>query len=178
MSYNPKQKALEKTYFQGEYVYNYGSYVPAIVLEPDPTPTPTPSNTPTKTPTPTPSGTRTTPTPTPTNTKTPTQTPTKTPTNTPTKTSTPSTIVYTYLGRTLVDQPDGVSACANYLSSRGYVGLKPLSALIVGNYIYDAYPASPTNGGNNWVALKVGGVGQGYAFQIDSTGQIIDTYTC
>jgi len=33
MSYNPKQKRLDRTYFQGEYVYNYGGYVPGILLE-------------------------------------------------------------------------------------------------------------------------------------------------
>ena len=33
MSYNPKQKRLDRRYFQGEYVYNYGGYVPPIITE-------------------------------------------------------------------------------------------------------------------------------------------------
>jgi hypothetical protein len=53
MVYNPAFKSLEETYFQGEYVGNYGGFVPAIVLVP-PTPYPSPSMTSTPTPTPSP----------------------------------------------------------------------------------------------------------------------------
>ena len=114
MENNQYFKSLEETYFQGEYVYNYGSWVPKYpvltrTLKPTPTPTPTPgyippptpslTSSPTSTPTPTNTGTPTnTPTPsqtlqpttTPTNTPTNTQTPSNTPTITPTNTNTPS----------------------------------------------------------------------------------------
>jgi hypothetical protein len=100
------------------------------------------------------------------------------PTSTPTQTPTSSVPTYTYLGRTTPDAADGPTACSTYLTARGYVGLKPLASLIVGDFIYDTYPSSPTNGGGQWVALKVGGAGQGYAFQIDTNGEILDTYTC
>jgi hypothetical protein len=85
MAYNPGFKSLERTYFQGEYVYEYGGWVPIYpvfqtTMNPTPTPTPTPSSTrPTPTPTRTPTATPTT-----TLTTTPTQTQTRTPTATPT----------------------------------------------------------------------------------------------
>jgi hypothetical protein len=52
MAYNPAYKSLVSTYFQGEYVYNYGGDVPkypVIQTSPNPTlmPTPTPTPTPT-----------------------------------------------------------------------------------------------------------------------------------
>jgi hypothetical protein len=125
-----------------------------------------------------------TPTITPTITKTPTVTPTRTvtPTVTPTQTKTPTpsptASVFTSIGRTVPDQASGPLACSNYLAVRTYETILTLPALGVGDYIYDSYPSIPTVGGNNWVALKSGGVGQGYAFQIDNTGQILDTYTC
>jgi hypothetical protein len=122
---------------------------------PTPTPSPTISNTPTLT-------------------RTPTLTPTITPSNTPTQ----SIVVYSYLGRTTPDQASGALACSNYLTARGYSSNKPLASLTIGDYLYDSYPTSPTNGGNNWIALKVGGVGQGYAFQVATDGEILDTYTC
>lgn len=83
MSYNPNQKRLDRTYFQGEYVYNYGGYIPGIILpQPTPQPSPTPTNTPS--PSPTPSITPTiTSSPTPTFTPTPTQTPTPSPSPVP-----------------------------------------------------------------------------------------------
>jgi hypothetical protein len=132
---------------------------------PTPTPSPTISNTPTLT---------RTPTLTPTLTRTPTLTPTITPSNTPTQ----SIVVFSYLGRTTPDQASGALACSNYLTARGYSSNKALASLTIGDYLYDAYPTSPTNGGNNWIALKVGGVGQGYAFQVATDGEILDTYTC
>lgn len=75
------QKSLEKTYFQGQYVFNYGGLVPNI----PPTPTPSASAPPTPTPTPTPSITPTT-----TLTATPTQTPSNTPSITPSNTASPT----------------------------------------------------------------------------------------
>jgi YVTN family beta-propeller protein len=151
------------------------------------TPTPTITNTPTNTPTPTvtdTSGASVTPT----NTETPTNTPTPTITDTPAQTPTPTkTLIPTptptlpviiSLGRTTPDQNSGPNACANYLVARSYETLVTLSSLTVGDFIYDSYPSSPNLGNNQWVALKVGGVGQGYAFQIDNFGEILDTYTC
>ena len=111
-------------------------------------------------------------------TRTPTPTPTKTPTLTPTKTQTPSVTVYSYLGRTTPDSTDGPDACTDYLTVRGYSSTKPLASLGNGDYLYDTYPSTPTVGGSLWIALKVGGVGQGYAFQVLDSGEIIDTYTC
>lgn len=110
----------------------------------------------------------------------PSATPTKTPTPTPTKTptNTPSVVVYNYLGKTNPDQSSGPLACSNYTTTRGYSGLKPLSSLTVGDYLYDTYPSTPTNGGGLWIALKVGGVGQAYSFEVQSDGEITDTYTC
>jgi len=108
----------------------------------------------------------------------PTPTPTPTPTITPSNTPTQSIVVYSYLGRTTPDQASGALACSNYLTARGYSSNKPLASLTIGDYLYDSYPTSPTNGGNNWIALKVGGVGQGYAFQVATDGEILDTYTC
>jgi hypothetical protein len=64
------------------------------------------------------------------------------------------------------------------VTARSYTGLKPLSYLTIGDFLYDTYPSSPTNGGGLWVALKVGGTGPGYAFQVDTNGEILDTYTC
>ena len=75
------QKSLEKTYFQGQYVFNYGGLVPNI----PPTPTPSASQQPTPTPTPTPSITPTT-----TLTATPTTTPSNTPSITPSQTASPT----------------------------------------------------------------------------------------
>ena len=115
-----------------------------------------------------------TPTTTPTQTKTPTVTPTQTKTPTPT----PSVTLYNYLGRTAPDAADGATACSTYLTVRSYTGLYPLASIPVGAYIYDTYPSSPTVGGSQWVALKTGGSGPGYAFQIADDGEVLDKYTC
>jgi hypothetical protein len=98
MSYNPKQQALDRTYFQGEYVYNYGGYVPEIVFQTPIPVSPTPTPTQTRTPTPTPTITSTS-TPTPTITSSPTFTPTNTstPTPTPTPTQSPAVKSLTYI---------------------------------------------------------------------------------
>jgi hypothetical protein len=101
-----------------------------------------------------------------------TPTPTETPTQTPTPSTTPIS-TYTYLGRTTPDAIDSATACATYLTIRGYTSLKSsLSLITVGDVIYDSYPSSPTNGNNNWVALKSGGVGDSYSFQIDTSGVV------
>ena len=105
-------------------------------------------------------------------------TPTPTPTRTGTPTPTPSLATYTYLGRSTPDAADGPTACSTYTTVRSYTGLKTLSTLTVGDFLYDSYPSSPTNGGGQWVALKVGGAGAAYSFQIDTNGEILDTYTC
>lgn len=139
------------------------------------TPTPTPSFTAqvTSTPTPTPTVTSTiTPTPT----ITPTQS--RTPDVTRTPTPTPSKTLFTFIGRTVPDQSSGTLACSNYMAVRTYQSNKSISNLTVGDYMYDVYPSSPTNGGNQWVALKSFGVGPSYAFQIATDGEILDTYTC
>jgi hypothetical protein len=155
--------------------------IPAYTPTPTPTPTHTPTPTATYTPTPTPTHTPTptatyTPTPTPTHTPTPTATYTPTPTHTPTPT--PTQAYFTYIGRSSPDAVDGLTACSTYSASRGYYGAVAISSLIVGNIIYDTYPSFPTNGGSNWIALKQGGVGQAYAFQIDNSGVILDIFTC
>lgn len=131
------------------------------------TPTPTPTPTQTITPTPTPSGS-------PTQTPTPTVTPTKTATPTPT----PTISYHSYQGRAVVDAANGLDACTTYTSSRGYYGAVAVGSLIIGDIIYFTYPSVPENGGSNWVALKEGGVGQGYAFQIDNSGVILNILTC
>lgn len=90
---NPLQKSLEESYFEGGKDYQYGGYVPPVVIIGEITPTPTPSITPTKTPTQTPtSSLGITPTPTISPTGTPTMTPTRT--STPTPTSTPAYDLY------------------------------------------------------------------------------------
>jgi hypothetical protein len=139
------------------------------------TPTPTPSFTPAVTHTPT-----LTPTSTNQGTSTPTFTPTqtRTPNVTPTKTLTPSQTVFTFMGRSLPDQSTGPLACSNYMTVRTYQSNKTLNNLIVGDFMYDSYPSLPTNGGNQWVALKNLGLGPSYAFQVANDGEILDTYTC
>jgi hypothetical protein len=160
---------------------------PTVTVTPTITPTTTPTVTPTATvslspvaisPTPTITVT-TTVTVTPTVTKPPTVTPTKTPTPTVTPTVTPSTstpTIYGWLGRTSVDAGSSATACSTYLSTRGYSTIVPY--LATGVRVYDSYPSSPTNGGNNWVALRYQGVGTKYAVQIDSSGYILNVVTC
>jgi hypothetical protein len=175
-------------------IIDYVILCPAPCPSPTPTVTPTITTTPTVTPsneTPTPTPTLTqTPTVTPTITKTPTQTPTPTVTNTPTitvtptitntptKTQTPSQTVFTFMGRSLPDQSTGPLACSNYMTVRSYQSNKTLTNLSIGDYLYDVYPSSPTNGGNQWVALKNLGLGPSYAFQIANDGEVLDTYVC
>jgi hypothetical protein len=108
----------------------------------------------------------------------PSPSPTPTPTRTLTPTPTPSQSVFTYLGRALVDAGDSSTACSTYVSSRSYQSNKSLSLLTTGDFLYDVYPSSPTNGGGNYVALKVGGVGTAYYFQVQSDGEITDNGTC
>ena len=101
--------------------------------------------------------------------------PTPTPTPTPTTTPTPTPVVtYPYLGRTTVDAGSPANACADYLTVRPYTINKPsLASITVGDRFYDSYPTTPTNGGNNWIALKSSGVGTAYSFQIDTSGFVI-----
>lgn len=106
------------------------------------------------------------PTPTPTLTRTPTLTPTPGPLN--------------MMGKTSADANDGLTACTNYSSVRGYYAApgKTLSTLTYGDTIYTSYPSIVENGGGKWVALKTGGVGISIAFQLDTNGQILDIYVC
>lgn len=101
-----------------------------------------------------------------------------TPSATPSPTPTPSQTQFTMLGRTAVDGTDGPDACSKYLTARSYIGTKLIYNITVGDFIYDVYPSSPTNGGGNWVALKQNGTGPSYSFQIDTNGEVLDTYTC
>lgn len=104
-----------------------------------------------------------------------TPTPTGTPVPTPTPTATP-VVTYPYLGRTTVDAGSPANACADYLTVRPYTINKPsLASITVGDRFYDSYPTTPTNGGNNWIALKSSGVGTAYSFQIDTSGYVIQT---
>jgi hypothetical protein len=142
----------------------------SCTVAPSPTPTPTITVTPTLTVTPT-------------VTKTPTVTPTVTPSITPTITVTPTITpsnsaptLYTWLGRTSVDAGSSATACSTYLSTRGYTTTVPY--LTLGVRVYDSYPGTPTNGNNNWVALRYQGVGTKYAVQIDGSGYIIGWSIC
>jgi hypothetical protein len=100
--------------------------------------------------------------------------PTTTTTSTTTTTTT-TTPIYTYLGGTNPSSATSLAACTSYSTIRGYLCLTaPLSAINIGDIFYDSYPSSPTNGGNNWIALKTGGVGDAYTFQIDSAGVVIN----
>ena len=47
-----------------------------------------------------------------------------------------------------------------------------LASIAVSDIFYDAYPSTPTNGGGNWIALKAGGVGDAYSFQINASGVV------
>jgi hypothetical protein len=92
------------------------------------------------------------------------------PTTTTTTTATPT---YTYLGRTTPDAASSATACSTYLTVRGYTSLKSsLASIAVSDVFYDSYPGTPTNGGGNWIALKAGGVGDAYSFQINSSGVV------
>jgi hypothetical protein len=110
------------------------------------------------------------PTPTPTITRTPTRTPTPTPTVGP----------LSMMGKTSADANDGLTACNNYSTIRGYYAIpgKTLLTLSIGDVIYSSYPFAVENGGGKWVALKEGGIGSSISFQIASNGEILDVYTC
>jgi hypothetical protein len=117
-------------------------------------------------------GTTTTTTLAPGETTTTTTTTTAAPTSTTTTTAGPTT--YTYLGKANPDSGNSLDACTSYSTIRGYASLKSnLSLIVVGDIIYDSYPSTPTNGGDNWIALKSGGVGDAYSFQINTSGQVI-----
>ena len=153
------------------------SLTPSVTITPSVTPSITISVTPSVSPV------IITPSITPTVTPTVTVTPSKTPSITPsrsipatpsiTPTVTPSTSVptqYVWLGRTTPDANSDTNACNTYTSTRQYITTVPY--LAAGVRVYDSYPSSPTNGGNNWVALRYQGVGTKYAVQIDSSGYI------
>jgi hypothetical protein len=108
----------------------------------------------------------------------PSPSPTPTPTSTLTPTPTPSQSVFTYLGRALVDAFDSASACSTYTTSRSYQSDKPLSALTTGDFLYDVFPSTPTDGENKYIALKVGGVGTAFFFRVLPDGEIIENGTC
>ena len=112
-----------------------------------------------------------------TTTTTTTEPPTTTTTSTSTSTSTSTTTAiptYTYLGKSSPNSGNSGDACSSYLTVRGYISLKSsLASIAVNDIIYDSYPSTPTNGGNNWVALKASGVGDAYSFQINSSGEVI-----
>jgi hypothetical protein len=78
------------------------------------------------------------------------------------------------LGKSSPNSGNSLDACTSYTTTRGYISLKSnLSLIVVGDIIYDTYPSTPTNGGDNWIALKSGGVGDAYSFQINTSGQVI-----
>ena len=104
--------------------------------------------------------------------------PTPTPAASSTPTPTPSQSVFDYTGRALVDANNSSDACTTYVTSRTYQSNKPLSLLTTGDFLYDTYPSSPTNGGGLYIALKVGGTGTAYWFQVQSDGEILDNGTC
>ena len=134
---------------------------------------------PTTTTTTTVAGTTTTTTLAPGETSTTTTTTTAAPTSTTTTTAAPTTTTtagpttYTYLGKSSPNSGNSLDACTSYTTTRGYISLKSnLSLIVVGDIIYDTYSSTPTNGGDNWIALKSGGVGDAYSFQINSSGQV------
>ena len=104
--------------------------------------------------------------------------PTPTPSPTLSPTPSPSTVVYNFLGRSVPDALTSSEACDTYTTVRGYQAIKSLSTLTVGDYLYDSYPGTPTNGSDLWIALKVGGVGASYAFQVAIDGEILDSFIC
>ena len=74
------------------------------------------------------------------------------------------------------------NACLNYNTGRPYYTNTP--NLAVGVRVYDTYTSVPTNGGNNWIVLKIDtALSAGVAVQIDNSGYIIaiqnvDTNSC
>ena len=112
----------------------------------------------------------------PTTTSTTTAAPTTTSTTTAAPTTTTTTTAaptYSYLGRSSPDAASSGTACSTYSTIRGYTSLKSsLASIAVSDIFYDAYPSTPTNGGGNWIALKAGGVGDAYSFQINASGVV------
>jgi hypothetical protein len=93
-----------------------------------------------------------------------------------TTTTTTATPTYLYLGKATPNSADSATACSTYSTIRSYYSLKStLASIAVNDIIYDSYPSTPTNGGGNWVALTVGGVGDKYSFQIDAYGVVTAT---
>jgi hypothetical protein len=74
------------------------------------------------------------------------------------------------------------NACLSYNTGRPYYTNTP--NLVVGVRVYDTYTSVPTNGGNNWIVLKIDtALSTGVAVQIDNSGYIIavqnvDTNSC
>jgi hypothetical protein len=95
---------------------------------------------------------------------------------TTTTTTTAGPTTYQYLGKATPNSADSATACSTYSTIRSYYSLKStLASIAVNDIIYDSYPSTPTNGGGNWVALTVGGVGDKYSFQIDAYGVVTAT---
>jgi hypothetical protein len=108
------------------------------------------------------------PSPTPTSTTTLTATPTRTP-----------VITYAYLGKTTPDSANADNACNTYATVRPYYSTKSsLASITIGDIIYNSYPTTPTNGGNNWVALKLNGTGESRPIQIGTDGTVLDVGVC
>ncbi len=94
-------------------------------------------------------------------------------------TPTPTVGVYVYLGRTVPDRPSSSTACNDYSAVRGYsIQRSTITSIIPGDIVYDTYPSTPTNGGFNWLAIKLNGTGPAYAIQISNTGVIISVVPC
>jgi hypothetical protein len=74
------------------------------------------------------------------------------------------------------------NACLSYNTGRPYY--TNTTNLAVGVRVYDTYTSVPTNGGNNWIVLKIDtALSAGVAVQIDNSGYIIavqnvDTNSC
>jgi hypothetical protein len=108
------------------------------------------------------------PSPTPTTTTTLTATPTRTP-----------VITYAYLGKTTPDSANADNACNTYATVRPYYSTKSsLASITIGDIIYNSYPTTPTNGGNNWVALKLNGSGESRPIRIGTDGTVLDVGVC
>jgi surface protein len=140
---------------------------------PGPTPTPTPTSTPTNTPT-----NSVTPTNTPTNTPTPTltRTPTTTPTNTPTLTRTPTvtpTFVSYPVNLNSTGQTTAILACAETVFDNVlYISTPTIGFGLI--FYTDSLLTIPFNGGSLWFIDDT----SGFAWQINSSGQIISSDDC
>ena len=154
------QKSLERTLFQGQYVFNYGGLVPNIFgAAPSPSPTPTPTQTPTQTTTPTITPTpSTTPTITPTPTTTPTTTPTITPTNTTTPTITPTKTLTPTPSSTPITFTTEYTAILTRASGLGYAAPSYSQQVLQNQLVVDLKAAG------YWTKL-----GNMYIFKVDLT---------